>query len=317
MEYKDYYQILGVSKDASKEEIKKAYRNLAVKYHPDKNSGDKKAEERFKEISEAYEVLKDPEKRKHYDRLGSNWKQYQQAGFDFNGFGRNRQKGRKYRYDFQGDASDFFGGSSGFSDFFEMFFGQGKGRDAGFFGDFDFGDFDREVPGSDLAGEVSISLFDAYYGTDRIIDLGGERIRVKIKPGAYDGLKLRIHGKGQKGSTGKPGNLYLTIHVMPNPDYKRDKDDLFKEVTLDLFTALLGGKKEIQTLSGKLNIIIPEGTQNDKQLRLRGKGMPVYGKPGKYGDLYVKLKARLPQRLNKEQKDLIKKLRDSYQKQYV
>jgi curved DNA-binding protein len=315
MEYKDYYQILGVSKNASQEEIKKAYRKLAIKYHPDKNAGDVKSEERFKEISEAYEVLKDQEKRDHYGRLGSNWEQYQKSGFDFDVFGRQSWKGRQYRYDFKGDSSGFFGDSSGFSDFFEMFFGGGRESDAGFFSD--FGKFDREVPGSDLAGEVPISLFDAYHGTERIIDLGGERIRVKIKPGAYEGLKLRISGKGQKGSRGRAGNLYLTIHMIPDSNYKREKDDLFKEVSMDLFTALLGGKKEIDTLSGKLNIIIPEATQNDKQLRMRGKGMPVYGQPGQYGDLYVKLKVRLPQRLTSEQKELVRKLKISYQKQYV
>jgi len=311
MEYKDYYRVLGISKNAGQDEIKKAYRKLAVKYHPDKNAGDKNSEERFKEISEAYEVLKDPEKRKRYDRLGSNWKQYQQAGFDFDGFGDGRKGGYRHRYDFGVDPSDVFSGSSGFSDFFEMFFGGGgKKRGKPIFDV--FGDMNMEVPGSDLTGEISISLQDAYNGTERIIDLGGERIRVKIKPGAYEGLKLRIRGKGEKGTSGKAGNLYLTIHVLPSPVFRREKEHLYKDVSIDMFTAMLGGKKGIDTFSGKLKITIPEGTQNDKQLRIRGKGMPVYDRQGQYGDLYVRLKVYLPERLNPVQKELVKKLKDSY-----
>jgi len=327
MEYRDYYKILGVDKKASQDEIKKAYRKLAVKYHPDKNPNNDVAEDKFKEISEAHEVLSDPEKRKQYDELGANWKQYQNAGFD-PARGRSGSRaggpfgGGQYHYEFQGDPSEFFGSGSGFSDFFEAFFG-GSGRRArqrtrqGFGQEFGGGSgFDFGAPPSDLAGEVSISLQEAYDGTERIIDLGGEKIRVKIKPGAYDGLKLRVKGKGQKGASGKPGNLYLTVKVQPNQVYKRKGDDLYMDVPLDLFTALLGGKKEILTLSGKLKISIPEGTQNGKQLRLKGKGMPVYAGSG-HGDLYVKLNLRLPEHLTPGQKELVRKLKESYQKQYV
>ncbi len=314
MDYKDYYRILGIDKKANQEEVKKAYRKLAVKYHPDKNPGNSQSEERFKEISEAYEVLKDPEKRKQYDRLGANWKQYQQSGFE--GFQGKRPRSRQYQYDFRGDPSEFFGGPSGFSDFFEMFFGGGgrrKGHD--FFGN--FGNFDVEKPGADLTGNLNISLNEAYQGTERLIDLGNEKIRVKIKPGAYEGLRLRVREKGQKGTGGKAGNLYLTVHVSPGADFVRNGDDLMKEVPVDLFTALLGGKKEIVTFSGKLNIVIAEGAQNGKQLRLRGKGMPIYDKPGQYGDLYLKLKVHLPERLSSEQKELVRKLKASYHKQHL
>jgi curved DNA-binding protein len=305
MEYKDYYSILGVSKTASQDEIKKAYRKLAVKYHPDKNPGNKTAEDKFKEITEANEVLSDPEKRKQYDRLGANWKQYQNAGFDPSA-GRG---GPHYTYSTQegGDASDFFGGS-GFSDFFESFFGRGRQRSGGF----GFG-----APESDLAGEVPISLDEAYHGTERIINADGQRIKVNIKPGAYDGLKLKVKGKGQKGSSGRAGDLYLTIRVQPGQEYERKGDDLYMNAPVDVFKALLGGKQEITTLSGKINITLPEGTQNEKVVRLKGKGMPVYGKTGEHGDLYVKLTVHLPAHLTDEQKELIRKLQATFHKQYA
>lgn len=313
MDYKDYYKALGVSKTASQDEIKKAYRKLAIKYHPDKNKGDQAAEDRFKDIAEAYEVLRDPEKRRQYDQLGANWKKYQNVGFDPSGFGGQRSGGRQY-YEFHGDPSDLFGSTSGFSDFFESFFGRGRSQ-GGFGGGFeDFGFSARG--GADLSGEVSITLEEAYRGTERIVDLGNEKIKVKIKPGAYSGLKLKVPGKGQKGAHGNAGNLYLTIDVLPHDSFERRGDDLYTAATIDLFTALLGGKTLIDTLEGKLSINIPEGTQNGKQFRLKGKGMPVYNGSG-HGDLYVTIKVKLPQKLSPEQKELVRRLKHSFHATYA
>ncbi|MEO9870586.1 DnaJ C-terminal domain-containing protein [Ekhidna sp.] len=305
MDYKDYYQVLGVNKTASQNEIKKAYRKLAVKYHPDKNPDDKVAEEKFKEISEAHEVLGDPEKRKKYDELGANWKQYQEAGFDPSGQRHSSGWSGGQHYEFDGDPSEMFG-STEFSDFFETLFGQ-RGRRRG---------YQQEFSGADLAGEVAISLQEAYSGTERIADLGSEKIRLKIKPGSYDGLKLKVKGKGQKSPQGKAGDLYLTVRVQDHPSYKRQGDDIYMELAVDLFTALLGGNQEVTTLSGKVNVKVPEGTQNAKTLRLKGKGMPIYGKKT-HGDLFVKLTIKLPTKLTSEQKKIAKQLQESFQIQYA
>ena len=222
--------------------------------------------------------------------------------------------GGQYYYEFEGDPSEFFGGgSSGFSDFFESFFGRGTRQGKGFSGTGGFSGFGADIPGNDLAGEITISLQEAYTGTERIIDIGGEKIKLKIKPGAYSGLKLLAKGKGEKAQGGKAGNLYITINVSPHPDYERKGNDLYMNMPVDLFTALLGGKMEIQTLSGRINMKIPEGTQNGKQFRLKGKGMPVYG-TSSHGDLYVKIQVKLPDKLTPEQKELVMKLRDSVQK---
>ncbi len=324
MEYKDYYKVLGVKKSATQDEIKKAYRKLAVKYHPDKNEGDKASEEKFKEISEAYEVLGDPEKRKKYDQLGANWKQYQDAGFNgFGGFGgqRGQPGGGSYYYTFEGDPSDLFGG--GFSDFFKAFFGGGgfpggagsrssrSGRSSRGFDSM----FGQSVPGHDLEGELHITLEEAYSGTSRIVKVGKEKIRVKIKPGAYDGLKLRVRGKGEKGRGGQAGDLYLTVRVEKHPVFERKGDDLYVELPIDMYTALLGGTVQVRTMSGLVNMKIPEGVKNGQLLRLKGKGMPVYGKHG-HGDLFARIRVVLPDKLTSEQKDLLKKMK-ALDKQFV
>jgi len=297
MDFKDYYAVLGVGKQASQEEIKKAYRRLALRYHPDKNAGDKVAEEKFKEVAEAHEVLGDPEKRKKYDQLGSNWRQYENADFGAYGGGGGHR-------DVYGRAEDVFGSGSGFSDFFESFFGgmrAGRNGQSGF-------SFGFDSPVVDLQGELPIGLLEAYRGTERIMDLGGEKIKVKIKPGASDGLKLKIKGKGRREVGGRGGDLYLTVNVAPLPGWERKGDDLYKEQPVDVFKALKGGTQEIDTFSGKLTIRLNECTPNGKRVRLKGKGMPVYNKPGTYGDLYIKLVVKMPEQLTEQQRALLKQL---------
>lgn len=310
MEYKDYYKILGVSKTASQDEIKKAYRKLAVKYHPDKNAGNKEAEERFKEIAEAYEVLKDPEKRKKYDQLGANWKQFENAGpgaYGYSNFG--GQGGSTFYY--EGDLGDIFGsGGEDFSDFFKSFFGGGFSS-RGFDGGRTRYSSARPRDGHDLRAEMEITLEEAFHGTSRILNVNGEKLRVKTKPGAYDGQELRIRGKGGHGvNGGNRGDIYVTIRVLPDPRYTVQGNDLILKADVDLYTAVLGGKIEIDTLSGKVSVPVPAGSQSGSKLRLRGKGMPVYGKPGQAGDLYVQLNVLIPKHLTEKETELFKQLRD-------
>lgn len=313
MNYKDYYKILGLNKKASQDEIKKAYRKLALKYHPDKNPGDKHAEERFKEISEAYKVLGDAEKRKKYDQLGANWQQYANApggsgGFDFSNFGGTPGGGS---YHFEGNMNDIFGnaggrkGGGGFSDFFNAFFGSSRRQNSG------FGQQRQSYKGNDLQAEMEISLYEAYHGTSRILNVDDrQKLKIQVKPGAYNGQKLRLKGKGGKGMQGGAnGDLYIKIKVAPDSNYSREGNDLILKSNVDLYTAILGGKTEVNTFSGKLSIPIAKGTQNDSKLRLKGKGMPVYGKQNTWGDLYVQIQVNIPKNLSKEEIALFEKLR--------
>ena len=308
MDYKDYYKVLGVPKNASQEEIKKAYRKLAVKYHPDKTKGDKKFEEHFKEVGEAYAVLRDPEKRKKYDQLGANWKQYENAGagggFDFSQFGGQAPGGGSFYY--EGNMEDIFGGTGGgFSDFFNAFFGGSRGARPGFSGG------QRPRKGQDLQAEMEITVYEAYHGTSRILNVDGKKLRVEIKPGSYNGLKLRIKGKGGTGSGGEPnGDIYIKIKVQPDNRHKIDGSNLMLKTGVDLYTAVLGGKTEINTLAGKLNVPVPAGSQSGRKLRLKGKGMPVYNKPGAHGDLFIQLNVIIPKNLNQEEIKLFKKLKE-------
>ena len=316
MDYKDYYKILGVSKDASQEEIKKAYRKLAVKYHPDKNPDDKKSEDRFKEANEAFNVLGDPEKRKKYDQLGTNWQQYEQAGggqsyggFDWSQFGGKGKRSRSYQSG--GSMEDIFGdmGGGGFSDFFEQFFGgMGGGQQRQ----------SRAAKGQDIHSELSVSLEEAYQGTSRTINLRGQKLRIQIKPGAYEGLELRLKGKGHPGQGGgNAGDLYIKIKILPHHEFSLQGTNLIKKLPVDLYTAVLGGKIMVNTLSGKVNINIPKGSQNGSRLKIKGKGMPVYGKTEQHGDLFVKLDVKIPQSLTPEEEKLFQQLKKIRQEKYT
>ncbi len=290
MEYKDYYKILGVSRNATQEEIKRAYRKLAAKYHPDKNKGNKEAEERFKEINEAYQVLSDPEKRKLYDRLGANWERYQKAGAQVNWEDLFQQSGG-YTFTFE-DLGDF----SGFSDFFKFFFGGGFRQ--------------RQRKGQDYETVLPITLEEAYHGTTRVIEVHGQKLRLKIKPGVPDGKVLRLKGKGGPGfQGGPPGDLYVKIKVLPHPTFQRKGDDLYTKVKVDLYTAVLGGKIQVPTLGGTLNVVIPAGTQPNQKLRIKGKGMPRYDYPNTYGDLYIEVQVEIPKRLSPKERELFEQLR--------
>ncbi|MGQ9598150.1 MAG: DnaJ C-terminal domain-containing protein [Anaerolineae bacterium] len=312
MEYKDYYKILGVDKNASEKEIKRAFRRLARQYHPDVNPNDPMAEERFKEINEAYEVLSDPEKRQKYEQLGADWQRWQQMGgrpgdFDWSRWTTGRPGERVYvRYGTPEDLEDLFGGRSPFSDFFSQIFG-GMGSRTG------RGGFQYEIRpqrGQDIEQEVEITLQEAYHGTTRILQKDGQRLEVKIPAGAKTGTRVRMSGEGGAGTGGGPaGDLYLKVKVLPDPRFERKGDDLYTTVPVDLYTMVLGGEVRVPTMTGEVMLTIPAGTQNGRSFRLRGKGMPHLREPGQHGDLYVKVEAQLPTRLTPRQRDLFEQLR--------
>jgi len=309
MEFKDYYKILGVDKNATQDDIKKAYRKLAMKYHPDRNPGDKSAEEKFKEITEANEVLSDPEKRKKYDMLGANWKNYQHTGRGFDDFFSQYGGARRSRsnggssFEFSTDFSDLFGNLGGFSDFFESFFGGRSGKS-----DSGFTSSRTKSSAVDVEADLNITLEDAFIGTERQINVDGKKIKIKINPGIKDGQKLRLKGLGRsKVSSGNKGDLYLNIHILKHPFYEIKDDDLYFNLDIDLYTAVLGGKETIKTLDGKkINITIPEGTESGKILRLKNLGM--MNENGSRGDLFVKIHVSIPKYLSDEEKQLFRKL---------
>ncbi len=309
MEYKDYYKILGVERKASEDDIKKAYRKLALKYHPDRNPGDKKAEEKFKEINEAYQVLSDPAKRSRYDQLGDSYSSWQQRGAPGGGFNWEDwyapgQSGN-VRVD-MGNLDDLFGG--GFSDFFRRIFGgmpdvdtfqQGRGQQAY-----------RQARSVRPSYEqpVTISLQEAFSGATRRLDIDGRRIEVKTPPGARTGTRVRVREAVPAGADGQKGDLYLVIEVAEDPRFERKGDDLYSEAPVDLYTAVLGGEIKVVTLSGNIVLTIPAGTQPGQTFRLAGRGMPNLKNPQTKGDLYVKAKVTIPRDLTPKQKELFREL---------
>ena len=301
MEFKDYYKILGVERKVSADEIKNAYRKLAVKYHPDKNPNNKAAEEKFKEMNEAYEVLGNEEKRKKYDELGENWNQYQQQGGKEGNFDWSRwqQTGGGQRKTYS-SGEDMFGEGGDFSDFFSNIFGgsQRKG-----------GRTQQPRKGNDFEAELSISLEEAFNGTARQLETEGEKLQIKIKPGVKEGQILRLRGKGGQGiSNGPRGDVFIKVHIDHHPHYERKMDDLYCDIPVELYTAVLGGKALIRTLKGNIRIDITQGTDSGKVLRLKGMGMPKFGVEMEYGDLYAKIQIVLPKDLTREETELFQKL---------
>ena len=294
MEYKDYYKILEIDKKATPAEVKKAYRTLAKKNHPDKNLGDKKAEEQFKLVNEANEVLGNPEKRKQYDELGENWQQNQRV--------QNQQRNPNQQY-YQGNSNQGFGnGNEGnFSDFFEQFFSQQRGGNQ---------QQNQTRKGGDYETEMEISLEEAYFGTSRIIQLENEKLRVTTKPGAYTDQQLRIKNKGANGSSSAyRGDLFVRIRVAESKKYNRKGNDLYQTLNVKIYDAVLGNDIIVETISGKFKIKIEAGTQNGKSIRLKGKGMPVYEKIGIFGDLYIVIQVQIPEKLSEKQQKLFEELK--------
>ncbi len=307
MNYHDYYKTLGVDKNASDKEIKSAFRKLARKYHPDVNPHDPKAEARFKEVNEAYEVLGDPEKRQKYNHLGADWHRWQQGGGnpgDFN-WGQWTNGGQRVRAE---DLGDLFGGGGGaaFSDFFTSIFGGAGGQQTG-----GFNPRMQMQRGQDIEQPIEISLTEAYLGTTRLLNKGGRRLEVKIPAGAKNGTKVRVRGEGGSGyNGGQAGHLYLKVKVAADPRFERKADNLYTIVPVDLYTAVLGGEVSVPTMSGSVNLKIPAGSQNGQKFRLRGKGMPMLNKKDQQGDLYAQLNVSLPKELSPEQKEHFETLRD-------
>jgi curved DNA-binding protein len=310
MEFKDYYKIMGLEKDATQEEIKKAYRKLALKYHPDRNPGNKQSEEKFKEITEANEVLSDPEKRKKYDQLGANWKYYRQPGAGgpgmedfFRQFGGGG--GGRTTYQFSGDLGDIFGNMGGFSDFFESFFGGGRAGTGAH-----RGPFSTAQKGQDYEANLNLTLEEVFSGVERQISVNRKKLKVKIEQGIKDKTKLRLRGLGAPGSHGgEKGDLYLNVHVIDHPFYEVKGNDLYYNLDVDLYTAVLGGNVQIHTLDRKkLSVVIPPETDNGKLLKLRGQGMIMKENKNKRGDLYIRIIVQIPKHLSKEEKELFGKL---------
>ena len=308
MEYKDYYKILGVDRKANEDEIKRAYRKLALKYHPDRNPGDKQAEEKFKEINEAYQVLRDPAKRTRYDQLGDSYTRFRQhggapGGFNWEDwFAQEPASAGNVRVEFGdlGDLNEILGG--GFSEFFTRIFGgagagPASGRSA------------RQVRAQrpSYQYETEISLQEAYQGAMRRIEVDGKRLDVKIPVGARTGTKVRV-ADVLSDPSGHKGDLYLNIKVLDDKRFQRKGEDLYTDVTVDLYTAVLGGEAAVQTLSGNVVLTIPAGTQPGQTFRLGGRGMPRLKKPEEHGDLYVQVKVSLPRKLSQEQRELFEKL---------
>ena len=299
MEFVDYYQVLGVPKNATEDDIKKAYRKLARKLHPDLNPNDKEAHKKFQQVNEANEVLSDTEKRAKYDKYGKDWQhsdQYEQA---------RQQQQRQRTQTGAGGYGSFEGFGSGddedsYSDFFSSLFGNGGGerqrRKANY-------------RGGDYQSELQLGLRDALHTHQQTLTLNGKSIRITIPAGIADGQKIKLKGHGALGANGGPaGDLYITFRIADDPKFKRDGNDLHSTEEIDMYTAILGGEKTMETLTGPVKLKIAPGTQNGTKVRLKGKGFPVYKQEGQHGDLYITYKVQIPTQLSEREKELFTEL---------
>ncbi len=304
MAYIDYYKTLGVDKNATQDDIKKAFRQLARKYHPDLNPNDPTAKEKFQQINEANEVLSDPEKRKKYDEYGEQWKhadefEAQRKAYEAQGGG-----GGHSEYWYSADGRHFtsgFGGESGFSDFFEELFGQGRTRGSG--------KARAGFRGQDIQAELPLTLREAATTHKQTFTVNGETLRITVPAGVADRQTVKLKGHGGKGMNGGPdGDLYITFSIADDPEFKRKDNDLYTNVHIDLYTAVLGGEVTIRTLDGQVKLKVRPGTQNDAKVRLKGKGFPVYKQENSFGDLIVTYHVSIPTNLTDKQKELFRQL---------
>lgn len=309
MAFIDYYKTLGIDKTASQDEIKKAYRKLARKYHPDLNPNDKEANKLFQQINEANEALSDPEKRKKYDEYGENWKhadQYEQA-----------KQSRSQQHSYQGSQNPFGGAGSGaytaedfgggdFSEFFESMFGRSGGRQ---------NRADIKYKGQDYQAELKLNLTDAYKTHKQTLTVNGKNLRITIPAGIADGQVIKLGGQGGPGKNGGPnGDLYITFNIAEHPLFKRLNNDLYTNQEIDLYTAVLGGEVTTATFDGKVKLKVPAGTQNGTKVRLKNKGFPLYKKDGEFGNLFITYTVKIPAQLTEKQKELFKELQNLDQK---
>lgn len=314
MDFKDYYEILGVPPNADRKVIQQTFRQLARKHHPDVNPGNKDAEEKFKTINEAYQVLSDAKQRKKYDELRAQYQQWQQTGgrqqdFDWQNWSAQPGKGARVQYASPEDMEDLFGSASPYSDFFTNIFGQARRSGSG------QGTSSRPRRGRDVEYEVDLSLEEAFHGANRSLEMDGHRIKAGIPVGVRTGSRVRLAGKGEPGQNGGPaGDLYLIIQILPSETFEREGDDLHMDVPLDIFTAIAGGEVRIPAMERPLTLTIPPRTNANQTFRIRGKGMPHVGDPKTRGDLFARVRLVLPDALTDQEVDSIRALSSARQK---
>ena len=314
MDYKDYYGILGVKPNAEKKVIQQTYRQLARKYHPDVNPGNKEAEEKFKTINEAYQVLSNAEQRKKYDELRAQYQQWQQTGgrqqdFDWQNWSAQPDKGARVQYASPEDLEDLFGSASPYSDFFTNIFGQARKSGSG------RGTTPNPRRGRDVEYEVDLTLEEAFHGAERLLEVDGHRIQASIPLGVRTGTRVRLAGKGEPGQNGGlAGDLYLIVKILPNDIFERDGDDLHIDIPVDIFTAIVGGETRIPALERPLTLTIPPRTNANQTFRLRGKGMPYLRELNKRGDLFARVRLVLPDSLTDQEVNSIRALASARQK---